>query len=95
MAQIILQLAMDKVISLQNRWNATGTGNGHTQRKSTRSATLYSEKFCTDWTGNKPGTQRLQFAGSENCSSFGSAIIVDNAFMGIIQDSSILFSANW
>jgi hypothetical protein len=95
MAQIIVQLVMDKVISIQNRWNATGRGNGHTRRKSTRSATLYSEKFCMDWTGIKPGTQRLQAAGSENCSSVCPAITVDKASMGTIQDSSNLFSANW
>jgi hypothetical protein len=70
MAQIILEPVKDKLINIQNRCNATGRGNGRTPRKSTRSAALYSKIFCMDWTGIERGQQRLQAAGSENCSSF-------------------------
>jgi hypothetical protein len=69
MAQIILEPANDKLIGIQNRWNATGKENGSTRRKSTRNAALYSKIFFMDWTGNERGPQRLQAAGSENCSS--------------------------
>jgi hypothetical protein len=83
MAQIILQAVTVKLISIQNRWNATDRGNGRSRRKSTRSAALYSKNFSMDWTGIEPGPQRLQVAESENFSFFCPALTVDDVFMGI------------
>jgi hypothetical protein len=47
----------------------------------------FGQGFHTDHIGD--------ISQDQNCPSFCPAITVDIAFMGIIQDSSILFSANW
>ena len=90
-AQIILQPVTDKRMNIEHWWNATGRRNGSTRRKSTRSTANFSA-----WIG--PGLNpdhRGDRSQDKKMPSLCPAITVDAAFMGITQNYSNLFSANW